>query len=148
MIVHHINVKCIALFKPENDAPIAGNRHAPKALHVAAKGMKTISRQIKVRWPQRPVEMRQDVRYAANVICPNSAFVAILVQALQSSMPEAPDHQGTVSCSGTRVNPFIISEAWERATTGIVLECRGCRASTGDGIDQATLSMLPLLRVT
>src|SRR5437764_15199522 len=40
MIVHKINVRCLATLKSENNSPVCAHGHRPKAFEVARQGMK------------------------------------------------------------------------------------------------------------
>jgi hypothetical protein len=66
--------------------------------------MKTIARQIEIRRFERQIQMRQDIRDPAELVGPDLTRVVIFKESPEAAMPKGPDHQDTVSCSGTRVN--------------------------------------------
>ena len=91
MVVGQINIKRIAVFKPEDDAPVAGDRNAPQPLQIAFERMQPVARQIEIRRAAGLIQVSQDIRDPARLIGANFAGIPVLKQAPQSTMAERLD---------------------------------------------------------
>jgi hypothetical protein len=102
MVVCQINIECVTVHEAENDSPVSRYRDAPYALQSSLEGVKAVARQIEVRRMLRSIQVTQHVRDPARLIGSDLACVP-LVEALQTPVPERPDHQDTVPCIGTDI---------------------------------------------
>ena len=71
MVVGQIDLVCIAVLKAKDDAPIAGDHHAPVALQVALERMETIARQIEITGGLSLVQMEQHIVDAVELVAAN-----------------------------------------------------------------------------
>ena len=85
-----------------------GYRDAPARFEFTTQGVKTITRQIKVGRVVRLIEVNQNIPNTPDLLCPNAARIIVLIQALQTPVPERPQPQITAPCIGTGVNVFLL----------------------------------------
>lgn len=96
MVVNKINVRHIAGFKPEDNAPICSNCDAPESGHVAFKRMKLKAGDIHVFRPRRAFQLSQDTAQLFDMLGVYSPPVIILVESLETAMLKPFDHANTV----------------------------------------------------
>jgi hypothetical protein len=92
VVVHQIYVEGVTVFEAENDPPVGGYGHAPKALQAALERVEPKARQVKIGWALRRVQVREGVRDPSCLIGLNLARVPVPVQPLQAAMPECRYH--------------------------------------------------------
>ena len=88
MIIHQINIKRIAIFKPEDDSPIARDRDTPHASHFALQRMRPVTGQFDIEWMERPMQVTKHVINPPDLIRPDSARVGLRKETLEPTMPE------------------------------------------------------------
>jgi hypothetical protein len=96
MVVSQFNVKGVLSLKSEDDAPIGPHGHRPESLQVALQRVRAIARQIESLWRCRRIENRKDSFHRVQQVGPDPASVAALIEAPETPMLEAPDHENVV----------------------------------------------------
>ncbi len=81
MIIHQINIVCVTFQKAENNPPVTGNGYAPVSFQFPPQGVKTISRQVKIRRVLRSIQMTKHIRNPSRLIGAYAARVVILKNA-------------------------------------------------------------------
>ncbi len=89
MIIHQIDIKCIPLFKPEDDSPIARDRDTPHTSLFALQRMQPVTGQFDIEWMERPMQVTKHVTNPPDLIRADSAPVCQLKQTLEPTMPES-----------------------------------------------------------
>ena len=92
MIVEVIDVDGVHPFKPEDHAPVAGNRNSPMAAELSFETMQRKSRQVHILGRPARVETGQDKPEPSDVRRSDPALRPCLEQPLQSPVPETRDH--------------------------------------------------------
>jgi hypothetical protein len=83
VIVHQVDVESVPVFEAENNPPVARNRNAPYIFQATLETVEPITRQIKIGWTLRAIQVCQYIRDSLPLIRANLARVACLVQALK-----------------------------------------------------------------
>ena len=92
MVVDQVDVMGMAGIEAENDTPISSDSHSPKPGQIALERMQPEPRQVHLSDLIGLIETRENALNLVNLIRPELAPIALLVQSPQSTVPEAPDH--------------------------------------------------------
>jgi hypothetical protein len=93
MIVNQIDVMDVSVREPKNNTPIAGDRNAPLTLPVAFQWVEPQARKVHISRVGSDVQERKDILQTVSKGCMDFTPIAAVVQAPQSAMSEARDHQ-------------------------------------------------------
>jgi hypothetical protein len=96
MVVEQIDIEGIAIFEAENDAPVGGYLNRPEAFQLALERVEPEAWGVHVSHSRRDVQAAQDAADLGHVLRPDTAAIALLEEALQPPMPEAPDRHAEV----------------------------------------------------
>jgi hypothetical protein len=92
VVIDQVDIKGIAILETESDAPVARNRHAPVASSVTPEPVKTIPGQIEITGYSRTIQMSQNALDASQLVGSNPTAVALVVEALQATVPKPLNH--------------------------------------------------------
>ena len=92
MVVHQIDVMGVAGIEAKDDAPIRPDGHGPEPDQITLERMQPETRQVHLANLVGFIETRQNALDLVDLIRPELAPIAFLVQPLQSAVPKAPDH--------------------------------------------------------
>ena len=90
MVIGQFNIPNITSFKAKYDLPVGAHRHRPEASQITFEGVKSVAGQIKILWAASIVQHGQNSLSGLNHGCADAAAVALLIEALQTAMIEAP----------------------------------------------------------
>jgi hypothetical protein len=93
MVVSQFNVKRIFSFKAEDDAPIGTDGHGPESLQVTLQRVQAIAGQVESLRRRCGIENRKDPLHGVQQVWPYPASVTAFIEALETSMFEAPNHK-------------------------------------------------------
>lgn len=93
----------VAIFKPEGDSPVAGNRNTPQPSHLAFEWVESVPWQVDVPGFVRIIEVCQGYGDPICQVSSYSAWVVLLIESFQPSMTERSDHATTVPRIGTPI---------------------------------------------
>lgn len=92
MVVNELDIVGIAILEPENNAPITGHLHAPKAFQLAFQRMQVPARPIEVAWLLRNIQEEQNILHGRKMIRSHLTFVVTFIEPLQAAILKRPDH--------------------------------------------------------
>lgn len=92
MVVDQIDIMSVASIKAEDDTPIRSNSHSPEPGQVALERMQPETGQVHPADLVSLIETRENALNLFDLVRPDLAPIAFLVQPPQSAMPKAPDH--------------------------------------------------------
>ena len=92
MIVNQFHVKCIRIFKAENDSSVCPHANRPKPFQIALERVEAIAGERKLVRGSSFIENGQDFLNRVREIGPDSASVVAFVQPPEAPVLEAPDH--------------------------------------------------------
>jgi broad specificity phosphatase PhoE len=93
MIVDEIDVDSVVSLEPKYDPPITADSDAPEAFQIAAEAMKTEALHVHIVDRSRRIEAGQYADDPLDEIRAQFASVVVLEQALETTMPNASDHE-------------------------------------------------------
>jgi hypothetical protein len=95
VVVDEFNVKSVSPFKTEYDTPVGPYRHGPETLQIAFKRVQAIPGNVESLRRRGRIENRQYPLNRIQQVGTYPATVVMLMESFQSSVLEAPNHQGT-----------------------------------------------------
>ncbi len=104
MVINQIHIERITFLKAENDAPIAGYLHTPKALQRPFERVKVVARLIEVLRFDGDIKERKDIFDHLKLVLSDLTLVVPFIKPLQTSMFEFLNHMHTVRRIGTGFN--------------------------------------------
>ena len=96
MIINKFDIIRGTILETKNDPPVCPNRNAPKAFHIADKGMQLVIRQVHIHRLVGGFEKRKKFLKTWNKVRPNSAPVTLFVQSLEALVFETFDQCRTI----------------------------------------------------
>ncbi len=93
MVIHIVDIQCLALYVPKNDAPVRPNSHSPIAFQLTLEGMEAEAGQIHIRDRGGRIKPRKNIAQSFGVLASNPAAVVVLVALRFGGAPLAlPPH--------------------------------------------------------
>jgi len=96
VVIGQFNIKSIGACKTKNDAPVRPHRHGPQTLQVTFERMQAIAGQIQSLRRGRGVESRENSFNWIQQAWANPAPITALIEPLEATMLETPNHQSTM----------------------------------------------------
>ncbi len=92
MVVEKIDVNGVTFVKAKNNPPVGPDRDRLEPLEFALQGMKPKARTVQILWRIGGVQKCQNVPDALDHAGRQQLWVIVLVEALETLVPEAADH--------------------------------------------------------
>jgi hypothetical protein len=90
MVIEQINIERIAALEAEDDAPVRGHLDCPEASQFAFKRVEPEAGGVHVGHSRRGVQTAQNTPNLGHLVSPDVPAIALLEEALQAPMLEAP----------------------------------------------------------
>jgi hypothetical protein len=92
VIIHKVNIGCLAMLEPKNNPPVGAHSHSPKAFELALQGVEA------ERWQPQRIDRFRRMQHAQNLpklthVLGVYALCRVVLEKLpQSLMPKALDY--------------------------------------------------------